>query len=110
MEKLGREPDPDKMPLEIADFPFEVQIAFFIHSLLPDKWDGASGTYMGKDWSALMGLFDIYEVEHKKDVAVFLKKIDIHNMQSINNKLDKQRKKDEVRTSGNTPTLPKIRK
>lgn len=110
MERLGREPDPNKMPLEIVDFPFEVQIAFFIHSLLPDNWDGASGTYLGKDWSALIGLLDIYEVEHRREVTVFVKQIDMYNMKQINDKLEKQRKKDEVRTSGSMPNIPKIRK
>mgnify|MGYP003657029893 CR=1 FL=1 len=48
MERLGREPDPAKAPLEKSHFPFEVQIAFFVHSLLPERWDGASGSYLGK--------------------------------------------------------------
>ena len=109
MERLGKEPSPDKMPLEIRDFPFEVQIAFFIHSLLPDNWDGASGTYLGKNWSALIGLFDIYEVEHKKEVTLFVKQIDLYSMKQINDKLDKQRKTEERRTSGSIKT-PNIRK
>ena len=100
------------MPMnsEIVDFPFEVQIAFFIHSLLPDNWDGASGTYLGKDWSALIGLLDIYEVEHRREVTVFIKQIDMYNMKQINDKLEKQRKAKETRTSGSTPNIPKIRK
>ena len=36
-EQLGQEPDPDKMPLELSDFPGEVQVAFFMFSLLPES-------------------------------------------------------------------------
>ena len=35
-EQLGQEPDPTQMPLEPSDFPEEVQVAFFMFSLLPD--------------------------------------------------------------------------
>ena len=32
-EELGEEPDPNKMPPEMSDFPYEVQMAFLIHNL-----------------------------------------------------------------------------
>ena len=47
-EQLGQEPDPEKMPLETSVFPHEVQVAFFIFELLPDKWDGMSGYYFAR--------------------------------------------------------------
>jgi len=43
-----------------------VQQAFLIHGLLPDRWEGMSGHYMGKDMSALGSLLDIYEILDKK--------------------------------------------
>jgi hypothetical protein len=49
-EQLGQDPDPNKMPLEASAFPYEVQVAFFMFDLLSDRWDGMSGTYLGKDW------------------------------------------------------------
>ena len=51
-EQLGQEPDPEKMPLDASVFPAEVQVAFFVFGLLPDRWDSMSGCYMGKDWSS----------------------------------------------------------
>ena len=45
--QLGQEPDPDEMPPEIGVFPLEIQEAFLVHAMLPDKWDGACGSYMG---------------------------------------------------------------
>ena len=70
----------------------EVQEAFAIHAMLPDRWDGMSGTYMGKDWSALSTMLDIFNVEHKREVATFLKYIEHFNSKKINAEDEKQRK------------------
>ena len=94
-EQLGQEPDPDKMPPDRAILPYEVQVAFLLHDILPDRWDGMSGSYFGKDMSALGTLLDVYEVEDKKTVVYFLKHIEAYNSQSINKKLDEQRKSKE---------------
>ena len=110
MERLGREPDPSKAPLEQYHFPYEVQIAFFVHSLLPERWDGASGTYLGNDWSALGAILDVYAVAERQVIVVFIKQMDLHNSAAINEKLEKQRKKEERRTSGSqakTPNIPR---
>ena len=72
-EQLGQAPDPSKMPLTSSDFPEEVQVAFFIFSLLTDVWDGMSGTYLGKQWSNLEYLFKLYSIENQKDIYFFLK-------------------------------------
>lgn len=72
-EQLGQEPDPNKMPLETSVFPHEVQVAFFIFELLPDKWDGMSGYYLGKDWSSTSLLFEIYDIENRREVLYFAK-------------------------------------
>lgn len=92
MERLGRTPDPNKAPLEIHHFPLEVQQAFVIHSMLPDRWDGMSGTYLGKDWASLQVMLNIFNVEHERDVVVFLKYIENFNMQKVNAKAEKERK------------------
>ena len=49
-------------------YPYEVQMAFFIYALLQDTWDGMSGYYMGKSWSGIGELLDIYEIEDKQTV------------------------------------------
>lgn len=72
-EQLGNEPIPSEIPVEYADFPYEVQEAMNIFSILPDVWDGMSGTYMGKDYSLLPYLFDeIFEVTDKKQTMQLL--------------------------------------
>ena len=100
MKALGKEPDPDKMPLRDEDFPYEVQTAFFIHSLLPDVWDGAGGNYFGKNWNALGTILDVYEVENSKDVILFLRYIDSLNIAKKNKDLAKQRKREETKNKG----------
>ena len=75
-EQLGKEPNPDEMPPSLEDFPLEIQEAFIIHSMLPDRWDGSSGSYMGKDWSALEPLLNIQGVQDKKTVCYFLKNVE----------------------------------
>jgi len=72
-EQLGEQPDPQKMPLTEQDFPAEVQVAFFMLSLLSDVWEGMSGYYMGKNWASCSFLFDTYEIEDRKTTLYFMK-------------------------------------
>lgn len=56
------------IPIELDDFPTEVQQAFSIYGKLRDDWDGMSGTYMGKHLEGIRDLFIILEVpveDHK---------------------------------------------
>tara|TARA_R100000353_G_C6441639_1_gene178766 strand:- start:212 stop:541 length:330 start_codon:yes stop_codon:yes gene_type:complete len=105
MERLGREPDPSKAPLELHHFPFEVQQAIFIHNLLPDRWDGMNGTYLGKDWSALDLLFKVHEVTHPKDLIIYLKFVEYYNSKKINADAEKQRKARERKISSSPGTV-----
>ena len=92
--QLGQEPDPDEMPPEISDFPLEIQEAFVIHAMLPDRWDGASGSYMGKDWSPLNDLLNIQEVDDKKTVCFFLKHVESASTININEELKRKQDAD----------------
>lgn len=80
------------MPPSRNELPYEVQIAFSIHDMLPDRWDGMSGSYFGKDLSALGTILDIYEVEDKKSVIFWLKNIEALNSRSINERMNQGRK------------------
>ena len=99
MEKLGREPNPDKAPLEMYHFPPEVQYAFAIHNLMADRWDGMNGIYLGKDWSALGTLLSIHSIENKQVVIYFIKYIEYYNSKQINDKQEKQRKAREKQST-----------
>lgn len=61
------------MPLTPSDFPAEVQVAFFIFGFLEDEWEGMSGTYMGKRWSNIEYLFNLYEVDSPKTILYIMK-------------------------------------
>jgi len=92
-ERLGKKPDPNKMPMDSGNFPYEVQLAFLIYDLLPDRWEGMSGSYLGKEWSAVGTLLDAYNIEERQIIVFFIKAIDIINSKVINQRLDKDRKK-----------------
>tara|TARA_Y100001973_G_C5196812_1_gene334839 strand:+ start:2037 stop:2351 length:315 start_codon:yes stop_codon:yes gene_type:complete len=89
-EQLGQEPKLEEMPPEMGDFPLEIQEAFVVHAMLPDRWDGMSGSYMGKDWSALEALLKIQGVDDKKTVCFFLKNIESYSTMSINAELKRK--------------------
>ena len=80
------------MPLDASAFPYEVQVAFFVHDLLSDKWDGASGSYLGKDWSSVDFIFKTYNIEDVQSVVYFAKMYEnliIHARLEENNKKQK---------------------
>lgn len=99
-EQKGIEPDPAEMPPSMQDYPYEVQVAFFIHHLLPDRWDGMSGSYFGKDMAALGALLDIYEIEDKRNIIYWIKQIEARNTEKINKKLEAKRKSKERQAKG----------
>jgi hypothetical protein len=72
-EQLGTEPIEEEIPTEFGDFPHVVQEAIQIFSILPDNWEGMSGTYMGKDYTILPYLMDtIFEVVNKQQTMQLL--------------------------------------
>ena len=78
-EMMKMEPVPADIPIEISDFPDQVQTAFQIYHVLQDVWEGMSGTYMGKNMTALFDFFKLYEVEsHSEQLFVLslLRQID----------------------------------
>ena len=83
------------MPLTESDFPHEVVVAFFLYYLLSDRWDGASGTYFGKDWAPIEAFFNIHKVEDKVTTLQFMKMIESHSIDTINDKMEQKRKQAE---------------
>ena len=95
-EQLGEEPDPAKMPLELSDFPEEVQVAYFMFSLLPDHWEGMSGTYMGKYWDGIEYYFKVYSVDQPK-VTLYIMKMYEGELVSYKAEKAEQKRKAEER-------------
>jgi len=61
-EMLGSEPIEEEIPIEMDDFPTEVQEAIGVYYRLRDEWDSMSGTYMGKSYVGLLDILDILEI------------------------------------------------
>ena len=83
------------MPPVLEDYPLEVQVAFLLHDLLPDRWDCMSGSYMGKDFSSIGTLLDIWKVKDKKTCLYFIKHIEARNTDKINKAQERKRKASE---------------
>ena len=96
------------MPPEFSDYPHEVQVAFLIYSMLPDRWDGMSGMNFGKDYSALGTLLEVYDVPIRdRALTMFLlKQIEVRKTEA-DNKESKRRQEAEKRKS--KAQLPKKR-
>ena len=99
-EQLGEEPDPEKMPLDLSDFPVEVQTAFFIFGLLEDIWDGMSGNYFGKKWDTLEYFFKLYEVEQPKTILYIMKSYESIIVNARAQSAEKKRKAEERKSAG----------
>ena len=103
MENMGKDPNPETVKLlEGVIFPIEVSYAKEIHTLLPDNWDGAGGNYLGKNWSALGALLQALKIQEPQYVILFLRMIDSFTTRKMNQDIDKDRKRRDLKSK--TPT------
>ena len=72
-QMLGTEPDPNEIPVEFEDLPDQVQRALEIYSYLSDRWEGMSGTYMGKDYTIIFNLFNMFDITLVSEQQLLLK-------------------------------------
>ena len=63
---MGWEPDESQMPIDPSFLSVDAQYALILLNSLPDKWEGMSGSWMGKDYSGLSAIMDIYEIPDKR--------------------------------------------
>jgi len=63
--QMGEEPNPDRVPPDVEDFPLDVQRALILFNKLGDRVLPDIG-YLGKDYSQVPTLMEVYEVEDKK--------------------------------------------
>lgn len=62
-DQMGQEPIDEEIPFDIDDFPDLAQAMLQIYGVLADIWDPMGGTYLGKDFSILFNLFDLYGID-----------------------------------------------
>ena len=72
-DQMGWEPREEDIPLEVDSLSYEAQCALILFNALPDNCEGMSGSWMGKDYSGLMDIMDIYDMDNRKDVFHLLK-------------------------------------
>jgi hypothetical protein len=85
-EAMGATPVESEIPPELEDFPIEVQQAFDVYYRLPDRWDGMSGSYLGKDLSPLDMLFKLFQISDERTALDFITIIDVTRREIISNK------------------------
>ena len=71
-EQMGWEPNDTEIPRDSTELSIESQQALILLNVLPDKWDGMSGSWFGKDYSGLSAIMDIYKIEDKRIVFELL--------------------------------------
>ena len=100
-EMMGTEPVEEDIPVEISDFPDEVQVAFQVYQALQDHWEGMSGTYMGKNLTGIVDIMELYEVDKdtRKQTLEFITMIDRERMTQY----DQKRKQEESLKSQQSP-------
>lgn len=96
-EMMGTEPQETDIPVEISDFPDEVQIAFQVYQVLQDHWEGMSGTYMGKNLTGLGEILDVYEVE-KSDRKLILELINLIDRERMIQYDEKRKQEDSLKS------------
>ena len=79
------------MPPDVNTLPVEVQEAFFLHRMLGDRWDGTSGYYMGKDYTALQAYLQVFNIENPQQTLYFLKHIETEHASMLNEKVKRER-------------------
>jgi len=72
-EQMGWEPKEEDLPQDGSNLSLECQQALTVLNALPDIWDGMNGVWLGKDYSGLDTILDIYSIEDKRDVFELLK-------------------------------------
>jgi hypothetical protein len=88
-EQLGTDPNPQEIPITLEDLPIEVESAYNVYNLLPDKIDSFNGVYYGKELDKAPIMLEFLEICSKKDIFKLVIIIDSLEKEEIN-----RRKKD----------------
>lgn len=72
-ERFGDEVDESKMPPDFSDLPSYAQIGIEMYNYLGNRFSGGmESVYIGKEYSCLGQLFDIYHVEDRYEKRLIL--------------------------------------
>jgi hypothetical protein len=102
-ESLGTEPSIEEIPLEYTDFPPALQIVLELFGFLPDRWEGMSGTYMGKDYTLFPYLAEIYGVEDPKFTLLMLSVLEKEYSKVINKEQEIKKEQKKASKAAKSP-------
>lgn len=91
-KQLNQEVVESEVPIDFSDLMETVQEYIILFNYLPDKYEGMSGTYMGKDYACLKIFMDILKIEDGKLALLFLNKLDGIRMKELNRKKSSSKK------------------
>ena len=72
-EQMGWEVDESQIPKDPSSFSLEVQQALLLYNVLPDIIEGMNGIWLGKNYSGIGDILDIYQIVNKRQVFDLLK-------------------------------------
>jgi hypothetical protein len=72
-EQMGWEPKEEELPKDPAHLSYNVQCALVLFNALPDSYAGMSGVWVGKDYSALSTIMNIFQFDNKIQIFTLLK-------------------------------------
>ena len=99
MEQLGQEPIEDEIPPSWEDFPEVILDAIAIFNLLGDRVYPDIG-YVGKDYSNLQYLSNVYEVDNQEVLVQVLDFLDSRAIKKSSEEIKKERDKLKRKQSG----------
>lgn len=99
-EMMGISASDEEVPVELEDFPAEIQQAFEIYQVLQDVWESMSGTYLGKNINGINDLFDIYQIpqEEKRFILELIAVIDNERMSQLSIKRKQEESLKQVKS------------
>jgi len=99
MEQLGKEPVEDEIPPSWEDFPEVILDAIAIFNLLGDRVYPDIG-YVGKDYSNLQYLSNVYEVDNQEVLVQVLDFLDSRAIKKSSEEIKKEHDKLKRKQSG----------
>lgn len=98
-EQLGREPNPERCPPGIEDFPQIVINAIEIFNFLGDRVYPEIG-YIGKDYTNLPILMSLYEIDDKELLLEVLSRLDAEAIKVSQERLKREYDKMKSKSRG----------
>lgn len=98
-QQLGKEPDPERCPPGSEDLPEVVTQAIEIFNLLGDRLYPEIG-YVGKDYTNLPILMDLYDIDNPELLVEALSRLDAHAIKRSQEQLKREYDKMKRKHSG----------